>query len=90
MATQTTDYEELAPRVVSALREVFSSDDDLVKVERGQGGRVRVLVVSDKLNNRSEEEKQDLIWTALARALGPDPVSRSVSLAIAYGTDELM
>jgi len=44
-------------------------------------------VVSERFNRRSEREKQDLIHEILRDTLGAD--AQVVSLAMAYGTDEL-
>ncbi len=89
MVQATYDYEQLSARVLSALRRAFpDAQNDFIKVEKGHGGRVRVLIVSDVLRGKSEREKQDLVWDSLQSQLGQD--AQGVSLAIAYGTDELM
>jgi len=56
-------------------------------LSEGYMGRVHVKVVSEKFNGLSEPEKQDMIWVILEGELGDD--AKYVTLAIAYGTDEL-
>jgi len=82
----TYDYDELSSKVAEALRREFP--EGLVHTAEGHKGRVRVLIVSKKLDGVSERLKQAYIWEVLQAELGQD--ARGVSLAIAYGTDELM
>ena len=79
------DYQTESERVKQALRAVFPNDT--VATDEGYNGRVHVKVVSERFNGRSEREKQDLIWEALRDKLGVE--AQAVSLALAYGTDEL-
>ncbi len=46
-----------------------------------------VKIVSDRFDGLSAVDKQDRIWNVLRRELGPD--SESVSLLLAFGTDEI-
>lgn len=85
MAVEQVDYAGLAPRVLAALREHFPQDT--IALSEGYMGRVHVKVVSEKFNGLSEPEKQDMIWVILEGELGED--AKYVTLAIAYGTDEL-
>ena len=79
------DYQTESQRVKAALRAVFPQDT--IATDEGYNGRVHVKVVSERFNGRSEREKQDLIWAALHDKLGAE--AQAVSLALAYGTDEL-
>jgi len=79
------DYQSESQRVKEALRAVFPYDT--IATDEGYNGRVHVKVVSERFNGRSEREKQDLIWEALRDKLGAE--AQAVSLALAYGTDEL-
>jgi len=79
------DYQTESRRVKEALRTVFPQDT--IATDEGYNGRVHVKVVSERFNHRSEREKQDLISEILRDTLGAD--AQAVSLAIAYGTDEL-
>lgn len=79
------DYQTESERIKEALRAAFPHDT--VATDEGYNGRVHVKVVSERFNGRSEREKQDLIWEALRDKLGAE--SQAVSLALAYGTDEL-
>jgi len=85
MAPLTFDFDNLAPQVEAALRHEFPQDT--IDTREGYLGRVQVLVVSKRFNGLSESEKQSLIWDVLRARLGPD--SQAVSVALAYGTDEL-
>jgi hypothetical protein len=49
-------------------------------------GRVFLKVVSPSFNELSASERQDRIWAVL-KALGPE--AQAVSLALAFGTDEI-
>ena len=79
------DYQIEARRVKEALRVAFPHDT--IATDEGYNGRVHVKIVSERFNSRSEREKQDLIWEILRDRLGAE--SQAVSLALAYGTDEL-
>jgi len=72
-------------RVKEALRAVFPQDT--TATNEGYNGRVHVKVVSERFNRRSEREKQDMIFQIPRDQLGAD--AQAVSLAMAYGTDEL-
>jgi acid stress-induced BolA-like protein IbaG/YrbA len=79
------DYQAEAERVREALRGAFPQDT--IATDEGYNGRVHVKVVSERFNRRSEREKQDLLWEILRDRLGAE--AQAVSLALAYGTDEL-
>jgi len=85
MPVKQVDYSELAPRVLAALREHFPQDT--IALSEGYMGRVHVKIVSEKFNGLGERDKQAMIWVILEGELGED--AKYVSLAIAYGTDEL-
>lgn len=85
MSAQTFRFEELAPKVVAALRGEFPNDT--IDVTEGYQGRVHVLVVSSKFNDLPEHARQDLLWGILKAELAEE--AQGVSFAIAYGTDEL-
>ncbi len=79
------DYEQFAPRVEAALREVFPLDT--IATSEGYQGRVHVKIVSSRFNGMSEREKQNFVWEVLRERLGED--AQVVSFVVAYGTDEL-
>ena len=79
------DYQTESQRVKEALRAVFPQDT--IATDEGYNGRVHVKVVSERFNHRSEREKQAMIFDILHDKLGAD--AQAVSLAMAYGTDEL-
>lgn len=79
------NYAVEAQRVQHALREVFPTDT--IATDQGYNGRVHLKVVSAMFNGKSEEQKQDMIHQILRDKLGLD--AQVVSLALAYGTDEL-
>jgi len=79
------DYQNEASRVTDALRENFPHDT--IAAEEGYAGRVHLKVVSERFNGKSERYKQQYIWDLLRNRLGED--AQAVSLALAYGTDEL-
>jgi len=84
--TQEFDYEALAPRVKAALRRAFPEDSTIV-TSPGYRGRIHAKVVSEQFNGITECEKQAIIWDALRDELWEE--AQGVSLALAYGTDEL-
>lgn len=79
------DFATEARRVTDTLRADFPHDT--IAVEEGYAGRVHLKVVSARFNGKSEREKQQYIWDLLRSGLGAD--AHAVSLALAYGTDEL-
>ncbi len=85
MADIAFNYSEEMKRVVAALRREFPQDT--IDTTEGYNGRVHVKVVSRRFNGKSEAEKQQILWDMLRNHLGPD--AEAVSLALAYGTDEL-
>jgi len=85
MPAATVPYEEIAPQAEAALRKAIP--DAAVFTERGHLGRVRVKLIAPSLNGKTEQEKQELTWSALRAELGG--AMRGVSVVIAYGTDEL-
>ena len=80
------NYAEIAPKVKDALRRAFPDNSTIVTSE-GYGGRVHAKVVSERFNGINEREKQDILWNALRGELKEEALA--VSLALAYGTDEL-
>ena len=91
MLTQTRedddfDYEALAPRVKVALRRAFPENSTIVTTP-GYRGRIHAKIVSEQFNGISERDKQAIIWDALRDEMKEE--SQAVSLALAYGTDEL-
>ena len=79
------DYRAESGRIKEALRQVFPHDT--IATDEGYNGRVHLKIVSEAFNGRSEREKQQMIWDILRSRLGAD--AQAVSLAMAYGTDEL-
>ena len=79
------DYQSESQRVKEVLRTVFPQDT--IATDEGYNGRVHLKVVSEQFNGRSERAKQDMLWDILRDHLGAE--AQAVSLAMAYGTDEL-
>ena len=88
MSTQTQeyDYAVLAPKVKDALRRAFPENSTIV-TSPGYKGRVHAKIVSEQFNGIPERDKQAIIWDALNDELKEE--AQAVSLALAYGTDEL-
>lgn len=84
--TVVYDYEEMASRVRAALRRAFP-DNSTIVTSPGYRERVHAKVVSEQFNGISEREKQNIVWDALNSELSEE--AQAVSLALAYGTDEL-
>ena len=85
MADIAFNFTVEAERVTEALRREFPQDT--IDTTEGYNGRVHVKVVSRRFNGKLEAEKQQILWDMLREHLGPD--AEAVSLALAYGTDEL-
>ena len=81
----TFDYTRISAAAVSVLRDAF--DQVAVETEQGLGGRVHIKIVSPELNGKSEKAKQEMVWSLLREALGPD--SQAISFILPYGMDEL-
>lgn len=84
--TEEYDYAVLAPKVKAALRRAFPENSTIV-TRPGYKGRVHAKIVSEQFNGMTERDKQAYIWDALNDELKED--AQAVSLALAYGTDEL-
>lgn len=80
------DYAALAPKVKAALRRAFPENSTIV-TSPGYKGRVHAKIVSEQFNGMTERDKQAYIWDALNDELKEE--AQVVSLALAYGTDEL-
>ena len=85
MSIADIDYESLRARVEAALRTVFPQDT--IVLREGYKGRVHVMVVSEKFNGMSEEEKRARVRDILEHHLKED--AQGVSLVIPYATEEL-
>ena len=79
------NFAEEAKRVEEVLRKQFPQD--AIDTSEGYNGRVHVKVVSKYFNGKNEAQKQDILWEMLKSELGQG--AQAVSLALAYGTDEL-
>ena len=86
VAAPIGNHAVVAPRAIAALRKEFG-DDTGVFAEFGYQGRVRLKLITPQLNGIPEQEKQEVAWRVLNEALGED--AGSISVVIAYGTDEL-
>ena len=84
--TEEYDYAALAPKVKAALRRAFPENSTIV-TSPGYKGRIHAKIVSEQFNGMTERDKQAYIWDALNDELKED--AQAVSLALAYGTDEL-
>jgi len=80
------DYDQIARKVINALRRFFGENTTIV-TSKGYLGRVQVKIVSEHLDGKGEQEKQAFLWDILRAELGPD--AQAVSFVLAYGTDEL-
>lgn len=79
-------YAELSERVRDALRREFGPDVT-IRTDEGWHGRIHAKIVSSAFDGRTEDEKQQMVWVALRRELGPE--SAGISLVLAYGMDEI-
>ena len=86
MQTKEYDYASFAPKVKAALRRAFPENSTIV-TSPGYKGRVHAKIVSEQFNGMTERDKQAYIWDALNDELKEE--AQAVSLALAYGTDEL-
>jgi len=71
---------------VQALRAEFPTDT--IECTQGYGDYVHVLIVSSKLNGKSELEKQAYTTEIIKTKLGEEAAA-AVSMVVGYGTDEL-
>ena len=79
------DYQVESQRVKEVMQTIFPQDT--IATDEGYNGRVHLKVVSERFNGRSERAKQNMLWDILRDHLGAE--AKAVSLAMAYGTDEL-
>lgn len=85
MAAVEYDYQAIAAKAVEALRGAFPNS--VIETEESYRGRVHLRIVSPAFNAKSEQEKQALVWDVLRAELEDD--AQAVTLALAYGMDEL-
>ena len=78
-------FHELSEQTEVVLRKRL---DPLAQISASPGpeGRVRVQVISDRLNELTERKKQDFLWNILNEELKEK--SDWISFIIGYGTDE--
>jgi len=86
MNTYVTDYKQVSVRVKEVLQNAFGPNAAL-RTDEAYQGRVFVRIVSDKFDSLSEREKQERIWKVLKDEMGPE--AQSVSLVLAFGTDQV-
>ena len=80
------EYSAVASRVRETLNRNLG-ENSAVETEEGYEGRVRVKVVSSRLNGMKERQKQNYLWEILQSELGE--LSQRVSFVVGYGMDEL-
>lgn len=85
MAAPAYDFEDIARRAEEALRSAFPNS--VIEVEPSYKGRVHLRIVSPAFNGKNEQEKQALVWDVLRAELEED--AQAITLALAYGMDEL-
>ena len=66
----------------------FSAPDDLVDVSDGPDDSIHVVIVSRKFDGRRMKEKNDLIWSILAKNLLPEEWGQ-ITLSIGTSPEEL-
>lgn len=71
---------------VSALRKRFPFDT--IATEVTYLGKIHIKIISEKFNNKTERQKQKIVWNILKKELNIEEI-QLISLALAYGTDEL-
>lgn len=80
------DFNMVAPRIEKKLRTMLG-ENTVIDLSPGFEGRVRVKVVSPKLNGLPKAEQGNVIWDAINEELGS--FTGTVSYVVAYSTDEL-
>ncbi len=75
-----------ASHAVSALRKSFPFDT--IATEQTYLGKIHIKIISEKFNNKTERQKQRIVWNILKKELNIEEI-QLISLALAYGTDEL-
>jgi len=87
MPVAAPDYETVAAEVKRTLAAAFGPNA-AVDTSRANEDRVFVVIASDRFNGLTPKQKQKRVWAVLREGLGE--TATRVSLAIVYGTDELM
>ena len=85
MQTLPFNFAEIEPKIKQALYAGLGPHI-AVGTEEVDYGRILLKVVAPQFNGLSARKRQDAIWDAL-KTLGPE--SQAVSLALAFGTDEI-
>ncbi|MCK4341444.1 MAG: hypothetical protein KAY37_06965 [Phycisphaerae bacterium] len=85
----TDAIDSLAQRIEQILRPNFPSDTIIDVSRSGVRDNLHVLVVSRALDNMSEQQKQEHLWSLLEKAgLNQEELSR-VSLILPLSVEEL-
>jgi stress-induced morphogen len=80
------DFQQEAQQVERVLRDAFGPNA-AIRTEEGWHGRVHAKIVSSDFDGKSEDQKQEMIWSVLRERLGDN--AQAVSLVLAYGLDEV-
>lgn len=79
------DYEVIAAKATEALKKAFP--DSVIQSEEGYLGRVHLRIVSPSFDGKNETEKQVMVWEVLNAEMEQE--AQAITLALAYGMDEL-
>ena len=84
--TVVFDFQQEAQQVEQVLRDAFGPMRRFVPKRAGMVACMSKIVSSD-FDGKSEDQKQEMIWSVLRERLGEN--AQAVSLVLAYGLDEV-
>jgi len=86
-SVNTRPSRALKSRVKAAFQEAYEGQNVFVDVSSGYAGRVHVIVVGERFERMTEEEKQKELWRVAREGLAED--AQRISMLLAYGPSDV-
>ncbi|MDM8522975.1 hypothetical protein QUF80_06335 [Desulfococcaceae bacterium HSG8] len=75
-------------KIEELLRKEFN-ENSTIDVSDGYQDNIHIVVVSDKFSGKSENEKQDMLWSLIETGNLSDSDKNKISLIVPYSPKEL-
>ena len=86
MQVMSFKFSEVEPRVKQVISDELGTNV-AIGTEEVDGGRIFLKVVSPAFNGVTAKKREEALWKALRRVLGPEV--QAISLMLTFGTDEI-
>ncbi len=81
MSATALDYAELVETIKKEIYTALADPDAAINVSRMPGDRPQVIIISDRFEDMTQKERQDMFWPRLRECLGADATRISLLLA---------